>query len=73
MNDHACPKCRGEMEPGRLYDGGGGSIKGSWSKKRPRKGLLVYLGIVEDDADKLPLVVYRCRSCGYLESYAPRT
>jgi hypothetical protein len=64
------------MEPGRLYDGDGSSLKGSWSKKPPRKGFLVYLGLVTedpDDAKSIALVVYRCRSCGYLESYAPRT
>jgi hypothetical protein len=72
MPDHGCPKCGGRMEAGRIYGDDGSIAKTAWSKKPARKGLLVYLGLVTDTPkDGQDVVVYRCGSCGYLESYAP--
>lgn len=60
------------MEPGRLYDGDGSVQRATWSKRPAHKGLLVFLGLVSAAPDGGEVVVYRCVSCGYLESYAPR-
>jgi hypothetical protein len=74
MRDHACPKCGGRMEPGHLYDDDGSVARAAWSKKPARKGLLVYLGLVsQTPREGSEVVVYRCLSCGYLESYAPKS
>jgi predicted nucleic-acid-binding Zn-ribbon protein len=70
MAEHVCPKCGNAMEPGSLSDGGG-FVAASGKKKTQRGGLLVYLGLIEDTGDARPIVADRCRSCGYLELYAP--
>jgi hypothetical protein len=72
MTERSCPKCGSRMEPGHLYDDDGSIVQSSWSKKPQRKGLLVYLGLRGQSPDGSPVDVYRCGSCGYLESYASR-
>ena len=75
MRELACPKCGGAMEPGYVYDDGGSPAdSSSWSKQRPKRNLLTYLGLTTEgpkERDRRPIVTYRCSQCGYLESYAP--
>ena len=75
MAERNCPKCGNRMEPGFVYDANGErSMHSSWSKQKPKKGVLSYLGLTTDgpsEKDLTPVVTYRCRQCGYLESYAP--
>jgi predicted nucleic-acid-binding Zn-ribbon protein len=56
-----CPKCGGEMEEGVI-----GGLEGlrKWGKKGSDS---VWDGNVKDGKE---VVVFRCKVCGYLESYA---
>ena len=66
----SCPRCSGSMEPGYIFDEGYGSRKVlQWVEGEPqfsKWGGSLKLG----GKDKLEVTTYRCRSCGYLESYA---
>ena len=64
-----CPKCRGRMQAGFVPDFSYGAVlQGSWFEGVPEKGLLGNLKV--RGKDKYLITVYRCSSCGYLESYA---
>lgn len=68
-----CPKCKADMEEGILveYDTAGGidlnvstPKKQTWAKK-------INSGLLSDSIDKeIQVVAYRCKKCGYIESYA---
>lgn len=57
-----CPKCGGEMEEG-LADAGFGADRGPARWFQGHK----YIFFRKNDRQ---IKVYRCESCGYLESYA---
>ncbi len=56
-----CAKCNGEMEEGMVKGSSGHDAGQKWGKE------INWRGRVKNGKD---IVVYRCTSCGYLESYA---
>lgn len=62
----ACPKCNHRMQEGFLLDRGGPSV-GEWVEGPPELG---WLGLKWVRRKRMPIVAYRCQSCGYLEAYA---
>jgi hypothetical protein len=64
-----CPRCAGEMEPGFTIDEGYGTrTVPKWVAGEPRKS--IWTGLKLRGRQKLDVATYRCRRCGYLESYA---
>lgn len=61
-----CSKCQGEMEEGMLVDMQGTGIAGkqSWGTSLKWGGMLAGVNNSHD------VKTYKCKSCGYLESYA---
>ena len=61
-----CPKCNGEMEEGFIVDKAhlGVGTKPMWATN------IKFFG---GPQNKHNVVSYRCKSCGYLESYAKST
>ena len=63
-----CPKCQGQMVQGFIIDQTFGGVHISyWFEGAPRKS---WTGTKIDKGAIVPVAVYRCESCGYLESYA---
>lgn len=72
MNSHAtpCPKCQGQMERGFMPDPiQGGLLVSQWIRGTPHKS---FWGGVKPElgSDRIPVGVFRCQSCGFLEFYA---
>lgn len=70
-----CPKCDGTMEQGYTADyGHGGTVfLGHWIRGRPSQAFLSMfdaLRITKPFGPFIPIGVYRCQSCGFLEFYA---
>ena len=64
-----CIKCHVQMEVGFVPDlREGGSSQQVWSPGKPRKSF--WTGLKMKAAQLLPVKTFRCRKCGYLESYA---
>jgi phage FluMu protein Com len=65
-----CPKCNGQMELGVIVDQGDhGQCKvNEWSEGPPEKSFWFGLKVKNPH----PIKTYRCRLCGFLESYAGR-
>lgn len=64
--DSNCPKCGGKFENGFLIDRARGSVHiGKWVQRNPK----VDTSGVNDEPSS-PVVTMRCKSCGFLESYA---
>jgi Domain of unknown function (DUF6487) len=65
-----CPKCDKPMECGHVPDIGHGQIlPSSWAPGAP--AWRRFLRGIKYDADKqMPLIAYRCPTCGYVELYA---
>lgn len=64
--DNKCPKCGGEFEEGLLPDKSYLSVfQQVWGTK-----IQTFFGGGRDLDNQRKVVTYRCRSCGYLESYA---
>jgi hypothetical protein len=64
-----CPKCNGEMVQGFLFesDGPKGMVS-SWVEGAPEKS---WFGSAKVPKEKcIPVGVFRCSRCGFLESYA---
>lgn len=59
-----CPKCKGEMELGETKSLGGYAGKTIWDQ-----GDISFWGKSFKENTK-SVIVYRCKLCGYLESYA---
>ena len=59
-----CSKCKGEIEEGATHTEGSYPGKIKWGKKSSTS---FWTRKVNDGKD---IVVYRCKYCGYLESYA---
>ena len=66
----SCPKCRCEMVQGYVRERTPLGIRVSeWNAGPPREaGLGGHL--LKDSPSVIPIVTFRCRSCGFLESYA---
>ena len=57
------------MEPGFIVDEGYGThTVAKWIAGEPEKSM--WTGLKTRGKDKLDVTTYRCRRCGYLESYA---
>ena len=57
------------MEPGYTIDVGYGSkTLPKWTAGEPEKSM--WTGLKLRGKDQLDVLTYRCRRCGYLESYA---
>lgn len=69
-----CPKCQCPMEIGYSPDYSHGSILlGQWIRGQPQRSWLAMFGglVIRATGRKpIPIRVYRCESCGLLESYA---
>jgi hypothetical protein len=67
-SDH-CPKCRGPMERGYVLDNThGGRLVSHWSAGQPQKSF--WTGTKPPDDRQIPIGTFRCKSCGFLESWA---
>jgi hypothetical protein len=65
-----CPRCSGSMEPGYVIDEGYGTrTVANWVAGEPEKS--IWTGLKLRGKTKVAISSYRCRRCGYLESYAP--
>ena len=67
----SCPRCQGTMEPGFVINesyGSGTRTVVQWVAGEPEKSL--WTGLKLRGKQKLEVTTYRCRRCGYLESYA---
>lgn len=64
-----CPRCSSGMEPGYFVDQGYGTTTvPKWVAGVPKKS--IWTGLKLRGHDQLDVATYRCRRCGYLESYA---
>jgi hypothetical protein len=64
-----CPKCNGQMEQGFVVDiTYGGRLVSQWAAGAPAKS--VWVGTKLPEEKLIPIGVFRCASCGFLESYA---
>lgn len=64
-----CPKCDGRMEQGFVLDNTyGGRLVSQWAPGAPQKSF--WLGTKLPDDELIPIGVFRCEQCGFLESYA---
>ncbi len=67
-----CIRCDGELEKGFMLDKGESDItsQAKWASGEPNTSLLRF-SAAQSGSRKLPVVTYRCRNCGRLESFAP--
>jgi hypothetical protein len=66
----SCPKCAGTMERGFLLDQGHGTYTlPHWVEGEPVKS--IWTGLKLRGKARLRVATWRCRRCGYIESYAP--
>jgi hypothetical protein len=57
------------MEGGYLIDTAyGGTVLPKWAEGEPKKS--IWTGLKLRGKEQLEVTTYRCRRCGYLESYA---
>jgi ribosomal protein S27AE len=64
-----CPRCGGTLEAGYTIDIGYGTKSlPKWVAGEPEKS--IWTGLKLGGKDQLEVTTYRCRRCGYLESYA---
>jgi hypothetical protein len=64
-----CMKCNGQMEQGFVMDMSDGlRLVSQWAAGAPMKSF--WLGTKLPKEKLVPIGVFRCATCGYLESYA---
>jgi phage FluMu protein Com len=69
--DLHCPKCKTLTERGHRPDlAHGYALLASWAPGAPEVRRLVG-GIKVHSEQLIPLLAYRCPSCGFIEFYAP--
>lgn len=70
MKGQRCGKCGGEMVEGFLIDSTHQAVRvAHWAEGAPS---FWFLGVLRmKGRAKLPVASWRCRKCGFLESYAP--
>jgi hypothetical protein len=67
-----CPKCSGSMVEGFTVDVTHGSTAvSSWVEGAPQKS--IWTGVNLSGRPRTDIASWRCRSCGFLEHYAPAT
>jgi uncharacterized protein DUF6487 len=65
----SCPRCGGSMEQGFIVDEGyGKKLVSAWIAGEPQKSF--WMGLRVSAGERVEVATYRCRQCGYLESYA---
>ncbi|MEW6208442.1 MAG: PF20097 family protein [Acidobacteriota bacterium] len=65
-----CPKCDTRMEEGFILDKAHGTqLPSQWVGGEPEKSF--WFGTKTAGKEIIRVRTYRCRKCGYLESYAP--
>jgi hypothetical protein len=65
----SCPRCGGSMEQGYILDESYGKIgPQKWVGGAPE--FSIWTGLKLRGKQRLPVTAYRCRQCGFLESYA---
>lgn len=69
-----CLRCEGELEVGFMIDKGDSDLtrQALWASGEPSTSFW-RLSAVQSGARTLPVVTYRCKRCGRLESFAPPT
>ena len=70
-----CPKCSGEMELGYALDiSHGATFAGQWARGTPKRWWLdffhQFMIKTPISIDRISVGTFRCKSCGFLESYA---
>ena len=67
---HSCPKCQSAMVEGFLVDHGDAGCRhvGAWVEGAPERSF--WSGVKLKGREPLEIATWRCRSCGFLESYA---
>ena len=67
---HECPKCGRQMHPGYFLDSKHGERRGAteWVAGPPQKSF--WMGLKIKGREVVPVTVFRCERCGFLESYA---
>lgn len=67
-----CPKCKVDMEEGYILDkGDSGYLQSRWVEGEPEKSnWFGWFGVKTSGKEILQVTTYRCRRCGFLESYA---
>lgn len=67
-----CPKCPGEMVQGFIWHSTGPQRRvSSWVEGAPEKSSWIFQESTKIPMDKcIPVGVFRCTACGFLESYA---
>ncbi len=69
MADLACSRCGGKLDPGFYLDSDGRRLdQSTWTPGERWAYVLQSPG----ERQRFPVTTYRCRQCGYLESYAYR-
>ena len=64
-----CPKCKGDMEEGFILDvTHGHRLASHWVAGAPEKSF--WLGVKVKGKRLMNVRTFRCKSCGYLESYS---
>jgi hypothetical protein len=67
-----CPKCQRPMEKGYVPELTYGAVlQSAWTPGEPIPRRFMG-GIKWSRSNNVAIITYRCTSCGYLESYAPR-
>ena len=67
--DKTCPKCQSAMIEGFVIDNvDGGRGVSKWVEGSPVKNF--WVGVSLGGRDPVEIATWRCRSCGFLESYA---
>ena len=69
-NRHECPKCGRRMQPGFFLQRKKGDYPSltEWVEGAPERS--IWTGLKTKGRQLLPVTVYRCERCGFLESYA---
>ena len=65
-----CIRCEGELELGFMIDKSDTISQAQWASGKPHTSFW-RLSVVQSSSQMLPVVTYRCKSCGRLESFAP--
>ena len=62
-----CPKCEGNMVPGRRRDKMDGyATQEKWLEGEPAREIV---GWISGLGETHPVITFACKECGYLESY----
>lgn len=66
-----CIRCDGELEKGFVLDKGDYDVasQATWASGDPNTSFW-RMSAVKSGSRKMPVVTYRCKSCGRLEAYA---